>query len=106
MHHNSPTDASEQDRSNPRRLCSAPRPTAAVTFPSSMASLSLFYLQSFHVFVDPDFQDRVSNQTEQRDPSGSSRTLPISDASPKKGLLYFDLMSNECHCHTHVCWTF
>jgi hypothetical protein len=32
MHHSSTTDASEQDRSNPLRLCSAPRPPAAITF--------------------------------------------------------------------------
>jgi hypothetical protein len=40
MHHSSTTDASEQDRSNPLRLYSAPRPPVAITF--LLPSLSLY----------------------------------------------------------------
>jgi hypothetical protein len=43
MHHSSTTDASEQDRSNPLRLCSAPRPPAAITFFFHGLSLSLSF---------------------------------------------------------------
>ncbi len=46
MHHSSTTDASEQDRSNPLRLCSAPRPPAAITFLLLSLSLSCFYYNS------------------------------------------------------------
>ncbi len=42
MHHSSTTDASEQDRSNPLRLYSAPRPPVAITF--LLLSLKRVYL--------------------------------------------------------------
>ena len=48
MHHSSTTDASEQDRSNPLRLCSAPRPPVAITFllpwPLSLSLKRFYYL--------------------------------------------------------------
>jgi hypothetical protein len=50
------TDASEQDRSNPRRLCSAPRPPVAITFLLPWPSvLKKAYQLTFLLIVDNEF---------------------------------------------------